>query len=97
MSTAATFNGFSADDLALARNGQSSDPRRQAAATFSRRLIDTRGRVTDQDLQAVRDASFTDKEIVELVSLSAQVLLTNFLNNVADTDIDFPEAANLPA
>ena len=27
---------------------------------------------------------------IEIVALSAQFLLTNFMNNVADTDIDFP-------
>jgi hypothetical protein len=34
---------------------------------------------------------------VEITALSAQFLLTNFMNNVADTEIDFPEVANLPA
>lgn len=34
---------------------------------------------------------------IEIVALSAQFLLTNFINNVADTDIDFPSVANLPA
>jgi uncharacterized peroxidase-related enzyme len=94
---ACTFNGASDAEIALAREGKSSDGRRQAAATFGRRLIETRGRVTDDDLRAVRDAGFTDKQIVELVGLSAQFLLTNFMNNVADTEIDFPELLDLPA
>ncbi|WP_374022258.1 carboxymuconolactone decarboxylase family protein [Mycobacterium sp. HNNTM2301] len=94
--TAARFNGFSEGEIALAREGKSSDPRRQAAATFARRLIETRGQVSDDDLRAVRDAGYSDRNIVEVVALSAQFLLTNFLNNVADTEIDFPEPANLP-
>jgi hypothetical protein len=32
----------------------------------------------------------------ELVALVAQFLLTNFMNNVADTDIDFPPAPHIP-
>jgi uncharacterized peroxidase-related enzyme len=93
---AATFNGTTDAEIALAREGKSSDARRQAAAMFGRRLIETRGRVTDDDLRVVRDAGFTDKQIVELVGLSAQFLLTNFMNNVADTEIDFPELLDLP-
>jgi hypothetical protein len=30
------------------------------------------------------------------VALSAQFLLTNFMNNVANTEIDFPLVADLP-
>jgi alkylhydroperoxidase family enzyme len=33
--------------------------------------------VTDDDLSAVREPGITDKEIVEIVALSAQFLLTN--------------------
>jgi uncharacterized peroxidase-related enzyme len=94
---ASTFNGFSEDEIAQAREGESRDPHRQASATFARRLIETRGRITDDDLKAVHDAGYTDKQVVELVALSVQFLLTNFMNNVADTEIDFPEIANLPA
>jgi uncharacterized peroxidase-related enzyme len=93
---ATTFNKTPNEEIALAREGKSSDSKRNAAATFARQLIETRGRVSDDDLRAARDAGFTDKQIVELVPLSVQFLLTNFMNNVADTEIDFPEIADLP-
>ena len=48
------------------------------------------GKVSDADLQAVRDAGYNDAQILEMVALSAQFLLTNFINNVAQTDVDFP-------
>lgn len=46
--------------------------------------------MADADLAAVREAGLADPQIIEIVALSAQFLLTNFMNNVADTDIDFP-------
>jgi uncharacterized peroxidase-related enzyme len=58
---ASTFNGFSEDEITLARGGESSDPHRQAAATFARRVIETRGRVSDDDLKAVQGAGSTPK------------------------------------
>jgi uncharacterized peroxidase-related enzyme len=88
--TAAQFNHATAEEIALARQGRSDDPKRQAAGTFARRVVEERGKITEADLDAIRDAGYTDKQIVELVALAAQYLLTNFMNNVADTDIDFP-------
>jgi alkylhydroperoxidase family enzyme len=38
----------------------------------------------------VSDAGYSDAQIIEMVALSAQFLLTNFVNNAAQTDIDFP-------
>lgn len=94
--TAAQFNHATAEEIALARQGRSDDPKRQAAGTFARRVVEERGKVTNADLEAVRYAGYNDKQVVELVALAAQFMLTNFMNNVADTDIDFPPAPHIP-
>ena len=87
---ASHFAHVSPDEIALNRQGRSSDPKREAAASFARNLIETRGKVPDSDLASVRQAGFTDGQIIEIIALSAQFLMTNFMNNVADTEIDFP-------
>jgi hypothetical protein len=46
-------------------------------------VTETRGKVTDADLAAVCDAGYADPKIVEVIALSVQFLLTNFINNVA--------------
>jgi alkylhydroperoxidase family enzyme len=81
-----------AAEIALARERSSSDPQRAAAAQFAKQVTETRGKVTDADLASVRDAGYTDPQIIEIVALSVQFLLTNFINNVADTENDFPES-----
>ena len=70
-----------ADEIELNREGRSSDPKRQAAVAFAKALIETRGKVSDAQFAAVRDAGWTDANIVELIALTAQFLLTNFMNN----------------
>ena len=87
---ATNFARMSPEEIALNRQGKSLDARRAAAATFAQHLIKAHGKVNDADLQAVRDAGYSDAQILEMVALSAQFLLTNFINNVAQTDIDFP-------
>jgi uncharacterized peroxidase-related enzyme len=82
-----------ADEIALNREGRSSDPKRQAAVAFAKALIETRGKVSDAQFAAVRDAGWTDANIVEMIALTAQFLLTNFMNNAVQTPIDFPEVS----
>jgi uncharacterized peroxidase-related enzyme len=79
-----------AAEIALNRQGRSSDPKADAAVAFAARIARNRGRVSDADVAAVRDAGYSDAQIVEIVALVAENVFTNFLNNVADTAIDFP-------
>jgi len=77
-------------EIALNRVGASSDPKAHAAVRFAAQVARARGQVGDADLQAVRAAGWTDAQIVEIVAVVAENVFTNFLNNVAATDIDFP-------
>ena len=82
-----------ADEIILARKGHATDPKRDAAVQFARKVIETRGQVSDADLQAVRDAGHTEANVIEIVALVAMYSLTNFFNNVFDPDKDFPAVA----
>ena len=79
---------MSADEIALARQGKAIDPKRRAAVQFARKVIETRGKVSDGDLQGVRDAGYTEAQVIEIVALVAMFSLTNFFNNVFDHDKD---------
>lgn len=93
-----TVHSFTAEHMAklpgneiiLARKGHATDPKRDAAVQFARKVIEARGKVTDGDLQTVRDAGYTDANIIEIVALVAMYSLTNFFNNVFDPEKDFP-------
>ena len=43
-----------ASEIAINREGKSSDPKRQAAIMFAKRLIETAGKVSDQEFESVR-------------------------------------------
>ena len=60
-----------ADEIIHARKGHASDPKRDAAIQFARKVIETRGKVSDADLKAVRDAGYTDANVMEIVALVA--------------------------
>lgn len=85
--------GLTSDQINAGRKGTSDDPKTATALSFARKLVTQRGQATDDDLAAVRDGGFTDGEIAEIVGHVALNTFTNYLNNVAETDIDFPKAA----
>jgi uncharacterized peroxidase-related enzyme len=88
--------GVVRDELARNLAGGSSDPRTAATLALARRIVATRGQASDGDLAAARAAGLDDGAIAEVVALVALNVLTNYLNNVAQTAIDFPVVA-LPA
>src|SRR6516165_8400306 len=91
--TAGKLAKIPADEIELNRECRWGDPKRQAAVAFAKALIETRGKVSDAQFAAVRDVGWTDANIVEMTALTAQFLLTNFMNNAVQTPIDFPEVS----
>ena len=77
-------------EIALNRRGHSADPRADAAIVFAAKVASQRGRVGDADIAAVKLAGYTEAQIVEIVGLVALNVFTNLINNVAETEIDFP-------
>jgi uncharacterized peroxidase-related enzyme len=90
---------ISPQEAVLNRQGQSGNAKIAAAARFAAKVAAARGKVSDEDLADVRKAGYSDAQLVEIVSVVAQNVLTNLINNVAETDIDFPviEADELQA
>ncbi|MFF4902646.1 carboxymuconolactone decarboxylase family protein [Streptomyces sp. NPDC001068] len=79
-----------ASELEAARDAKSADPRAAALLALSDAIIRGRGKVDGTVLADARAAGVTDGEIVEVVGNLALNVLTNFLNNVADTDNEWP-------
>ena len=77
-------------EIAANRDGRSNDPKADAAVRFAVAVARQRGQVEPDALAAVRAAGHGDAEIVEIVAHVALNTLTNYLNEVFDTDVDFP-------
>ncbi len=81
---------LSQSDIDGARDFHAEDSYAQAALHFAKRVVESRGKVADADLVALRAEGFDDASVVEIVVTVALNVLTNYVNNVAQTDIDFP-------
>lgn len=80
------------DDAELAANraGGSTDAKADAAVRFAAKVARQRGQLSEADVQAVRAAGYTDAQLVEIVAHVALNTLTNYVNEVFGTEVDFP-------
>jgi uncharacterized peroxidase-related enzyme len=82
-------------EIHAAREGHSENSRADAALQFALHVAEQRGHVTDTDLARLRGAGFDEASTIEIVVNVALNVLTNYMNNVAQTEIDFPRVAAL--
>ena len=79
-----------AESLEAARNGNATLPKTDAILKFAKVLVTKRGLVNDADVNDVKKAGATEGEVGEIVGHVALNILTNYFNNTAKTEVDFP-------
>lgn len=89
--------GLSQADIDNARAGIGASERENALLAFARRVTRTGGSRAGTDLARLREAGASDAEIIDVLAIVALKTFTNAVAIVAETEIDFPKAARLPA
>jgi len=82
--------GVSDEQINAARRGESSDVKTAAVLRFAAKAARERGRVSEGDLAAVREAGYSEAELVEIVAYISLSMFRAYFNLMARTDIDFP-------
>ena len=75
------------------RHGTSNDAKAAAAVRFAAKIVRERGHLGEVDVQAVKNAGYDDAQIIEIILHVALNTLTNYVNEVVKTEIDFPIVA----
>jgi AhpD family alkylhydroperoxidase len=77
------------DVIEALRNGTSiADPKLEALRTFTVQVVDKRGWVTDDDVQAFLNAGYTRQQILEVILGLAHKVISNYTNHLAETPVD---------
>ena len=87
------MTGLSDSEIEAARDAKSDLPKNAAALLFARQIVTSQGRPTDANFEAVRAAGFSDAEITEIIAHVALNVFTNYFNNTAQVEVDFPKIA----
>ena len=87
--------GISDEEIHDSRQGQSPDRKTEAALQFVGRVLDTKGAVSSDEIERLKNLGFSDEEITEIIANVVFVIFSNYFNNVAGTVIDFPQVKEL--
>jgi uncharacterized peroxidase-related enzyme len=82
--------GLNEEDLRAARRAEANEPKTAAALRFAAKIVRERGHVPASEVERLRDAGFTDEEVVEIIAAVALNVFRNYFNLIAATEIDFP-------
>ena len=83
--------GLSLRDIAAARQAESTNDETEGILQLARSITIQHGQLSDEDIAIARQVGLNDGQIVEVVLNVVENILTNYVNNVALTVIDFPE------
>ena len=89
------LNGLSADEIQRLRAGHSADAKLDALVKLAAAVTENKGRVAPEILDAFFAAGYDKGNLVDVVLQVSDKVATNYLHNLTEVPIDFPEAAAL--
>jgi alkylhydroperoxidase family enzyme len=81
---------MSRDEIERAQRFESEDEQRAAALRFTREVVESRGIPSDVAMEEVRNAGYTDEQIIEMVATVNLATFTNYMNDFMGTEVDLP-------
>ena len=85
--------GLTDQEIRAARDGNAQSAMNAAALQLAKEIVAARGHTDDGQLEKARRAGLTDAEIAEVIAHVALNVFTNYFNNVAGVEVDFPKIA----
>lgn len=82
--------GLDESETKMNLESKSTCEKTQAALNFAKSIVINKGKIHDKDLANVKDAGFTDEEVVEIIAVTSINIFTNYFNHIAGTKVDFP-------
>ena len=83
--------GLDGAEIEANRAGTSRDEKAAVAVRFARSLVAHMGEVTTAELLEMREAGYSESDIVEVITHVGMNILTNLLGKAGRVDIDFPK------
>ena len=85
------MNGLSEEETEENRKGKASEEKVQLGLQFAQSITKNRGNVTSEEIKAFKEAGYNDSDVLEVVLNVVANTLTNYVNHIAETEIDFPK------
>ncbi len=90
------MNGFTDEQVIELRKGSASfDPKLDALVRFTASVVENRGKATEESKEAFFAAGYTEVNLIDVVIIIGDKIISNYIHNLADFPIDFPIAPEL--
>jgi uncharacterized peroxidase-related enzyme len=83
--------GLSDEEIEAGREFLSQNEKFQTGLTFVRKVLSDPRKISNADIEPLRRVGFTDGEILEIIGNVVRNLYTNYINIVAETEVDWPK------
>lgn len=89
--------GLSDDQISAARKGHAKEgAKEEAIIQFAKSVVEKKGAMSAAEVEALKKAGVSDKELVELILLISMNIFTNYFNHITDPVVDFPAVSQTP-
>jgi uncharacterized peroxidase-related enzyme len=90
------LNGFSEDQILELRGGSASfDTKFDALVKFTASVVENKGKASQAAKDAFFEAGYTEANLIDVVFVVGDKIISNYIHNLADFAIDFPIAPAL--
>lgn len=90
------MNGFTDDQIIELRKGSASfDPKLNALVKFTAATVENKGKVSPATKSAFFDAGYDEANLIDVVMIIGDKIISNYIHNLADFAVDFPIAEEL--
>lgn len=87
------MNGFTAERVVEIRKGIASfDSKLDVLVKFTASVVENRGRATEESKKAFFAAGYDEANMIDVVIVAGDKIISNYLHNLAAFEIDFPVA-----
>lgn len=91
----AKMNGFSDEDAILFRTLSSQDEKLLVLTTLAANIVVNRGKPPQGNIDRFFDLGYTEKALIDLVSVIVDITFTNYVHGITKVPIDFPEVVSV--
>lgn len=87
------MNGFTDGQILEIRKGTASfDAKFDALAKFTASIVENRGRATEESKEAFFSAGYSEANMIDVIIVVGDKIISNYLHNLTGFEIDFPLA-----
>jgi uncharacterized peroxidase-related enzyme len=87
------MNGFTDEQIIELRKGSASfDSKLHALAQFTESVVENKGHATEESKEAFFEAGYSEANMIDVIIVVGDKIISNYLHNLTGFEIDFPLA-----